>query len=399
MSSTQKLLIFIYAGKTFNIKCQGKDKFRDVIKKFLMEFNPNSEERDYTFKYERIKIDNYDQPIENFVKTETFIIEVEKNIKIIQCPKCNYGDCVVSLYGYKTIFYNCEHKHLVISSYDNYETDQNYYPERILCCGNECHQNAQTDPNFLLCLTCSKTCKKTKSICSICNNKHKKDLKEEHVAIKYEDKNYWCKNHIKRMTKYCFKCKENICDDCEKEKHKHSNEKEFNGKPIISIDLLIPEKNELKELKKSLEEIETHINQLKVIKNNLIYSLNAAMRMYENYYKIANNVIQKYETFNENKNDLKNFTIFKCLRNLKFSNDKILSDLKNILKQEKDEKKFEELNKIYKEKKDNYYRDKRVGDDLNKEDDVEWFNEVSIRNGGVPVQNSFQNFHKDPQKK
>ena len=216
-----------------------------MVKKFIDNFNPKSEERDYIFKNENIKIESndYDKPIEKLVKKEPFIIEVEKNIKIIQCPKCNYGDCVVSLMHYSTAFYNCEHKHLqissydnyflsdqiynpesircagingnnctknakmdpnfqlcltcskldnqtqsicseciekhkhlVVSSYDNYETDQNYFPEKILCCGNECRQNAKTDPNFLLCLTCSKTCNKTKSICNNCFIKHIEDL-------------------------------------------------------------------------------------------------------------------------------------------------------------------------------------------------------------------------------
>ena len=137
------------------------------------------------------------------------------------------------------------------------------------------------------------------------------------------------------MIKYCFKCKKNICEDCEKEKHNHSKEKEFNGKPIISIDSLIPKDTELKELENSMEKIEKYINKLKVIKNNLIYTLNAAMRMYENYYKIANNIIMKYKTFNKENNDLKNFTIFKCLRNLKFSNKQILDDLKSIIDRSK----------------------------------------------------------------
>ena len=396
MSSTQFThnISFMYAGKSYNIKCQGKDKFRDVVKKFLLEFNPDSEERDYIFKNEGNKIE-LDQSIEKLIKNEPFIIEVEKNIKIIQCPKCNYGDCVVSLYGYKTIFYNCEHKHLVVSSYDNYKTDQNFFPEKIKCCGNDCRQNAKTDPNFLMCLTCSKTCNKTKSICNKCYEKHIKELNEKHFKIKYEDKNYWCRHHIKEMKKYCFKCKKNICEDCEKE-HDHSKEKEFNGKPIISIDLLIPKENELKELKNSMEKIEKYINKLKVIKDNLIYNLNAATRMYENYYKIANNIIMKYETFNKKNNDLKNFTIFKCLRNLKFSNKKILDDLKSIIEQKKDEKKFEELNRIYKEKKDDYYRDKRIGDNLNIEDDIDWFNEVLKRKGEVPIKNPIDPLHKEP---
>lgn len=80
----------------------------------------------------------------------------------------------------------------------------------------------------------------------------------------------------------------------------------------------------------------------------------------------------------------------------KFSNKKILDDLKSIIEQKKDEKKFEELNRIYKEKKDDYYRDKRIGDNLNIEDDIDWFNEVLKRKGEVPIKNPIDPLHKEP---
>ena len=36
-------------------------------------------------------------------------------------------------------------------------------------------------------------------------------------TIKNDHKNYCCKDHIKEMEKYCFECKKNIFDFCEKE--------------------------------------------------------------------------------------------------------------------------------------------------------------------------------------
>ena len=161
MNSTQKTAIFMYANKkTISIQCQGKEKFVEIIKKFINKINQNSNIVDYYFYYEGKKIEpkDYEKPIEDneFGKNQSFILSVEKNIKIIQCPKCNYGDCVVSLLNYKTTFYNCEHKHLQISSYDNYFTDQIYYPEKILCSdiSENCKINAKIDPDFQMCLTC-----------------------------------------------------------------------------------------------------------------------------------------------------------------------------------------------------------------------------------------------------
>ncbi len=379
MSSTQKTAIFMYAGKSFPIPCKGKEKIIDMILKFMQKFNPNSKYINYNFSYEGTKIEKdvhekYVEDIDYFSKNEPFIITVEKNIKVIECPKCNYGDCVVSLIGYKTIFYNCEHKHLHISSYDNYFTDQIYYPEKIKCAGNNCNKTAKMDPNFLLCLSCAKLLGKTISICQDCADKHKKEYQNKHTIINYEDKNYFCKDHIKKMEKYCFQCKQNMCDDCAKE---HLNDKEkFNGHNIKNISLLIPAEKEITALKNSLEEIKKNTESLKIVIDDLIYTLKGAMRMYQNYYKIACNIIEKYESFNKDEGAFKNFTIFKCLRNLKVSNDQILGKLKSIINKKDKLDKAKDLIEIYSNKKKNYYANEKVGDDLNKEDDGDWLKEI-----------------------
>ena len=374
MSSTQKTASFVFRNRSISIQCQGKEKLVEIIKKYIDQLNPNSSIDDYYFYYEGNKIErnNYEKTIEEneFGRNESFILSVEKNIKIIQCPKCNYGDCVVSLLKYKTTFYNCEHKHLHIDLYDTYFTDQVYYPERINCADNKdnCKKNARNDPDFKQCLTCSQKTNKTKSYCSNCIKQHREN---SHVIIKYEDKNYYCRKHIKKMEKYCFDCKKNLCESCVEE-----HEKEHR---IKSIDSLIPLDKEIEELKNSLIEISKYIEELQFSITNIKNSLDSANRIYTNYYKCANHILEKYETFNKGKEAFKNFTIFKCLYNLKLSNKQILEDLKKIINGKTDIDKAQDLIGIYSDKKKEYDKYDKTGGDLNREDDSNWFKEVCER--------------------
>ena len=380
MSSKQKTATFVYTTRAISISCQGKEKLVELIKKYIDQLNPNSSIKDYYFFYDGNKIErsNYEKSIEEneFGKNESFVISVEKNIKIIQCPKCNYGDCVVSLLEYKPIFYNCEHKHFYIDSYDNFFTDQVYYSEKIICADDKenCKKNGKIDPDFKMCLTCSQIDKKTKSYCSNCIKWHRE---KSHVIIKYEDKNYYCRKHIKKMKKYCFECKKNLCESCVEE---HEKEKEKNnGHRIKSIDSLIPLDKEIEQLKNSLIEINKYIEKLQILIDNISYTLKGAMRIYTNYYNISKHIIEKYETFNKGKETFKNFTIFKCLYNLKLSNKQILEDLKSIINGKTDLDKAKDLIYIYSNKKKEYDKSNRTGVDLNKEDDSDWFKEVCER--------------------
>ena len=283
----------------------------------------------------------------------------------------------MSLLNYKTTFYNCEHKHLHIGSYDNYLTDQIYFPEKIICAdnSNNCKTNAKNDLDFQMCLTCSQLNKKTKSYCSICAKLNHVDKK--HFVIKYEDKNYYCRKHIKKMEKYCFQCKKNLCKICAEE-HEKEHEK-YKGHKIKNIDSLIPLEKELEDLKNSINDIRKQIELLQSVIQNSVYSLNAAMRIYNNYYNSANHIIEKYEAFNKGKEAFKNFTIFKCLYNLKLSNRQILQDLKSIINEKKDSNKAKYLIEIYLNKKEEYNASNKTGGDLNKEDDSDWFREVCER--------------------
>ena len=378
MSNSQITVSFTYANRSFSVNCTEDNKIREIIQQFIDKCNPKSKARDYNFIYEgnQIKPNTYDETIkanELLKGKKEFIIQAETNIKIINCPECNYGDCVVSLKDYRTVFYNCQHKHLLPSTYDNYFQDQIYYPEKIYCI--DCLKNGKSDPLIFQCLTCSKIAGRVKSVCEECTKiKH---IAKGHDVINYEDKNYICWKHNKKMVKYCFKCKKNFCDDCVAE---HLKVEENKDHPIKSFDLLIPEEKEIKDLKKSLEEIQKNIEKLRIVVDDLIYTLNGSMRIYENYYKIANHIIDKYETFNKGKDDFKNFTIFKCLYNLKNSNKQITKDLKEIIDKKDKIEKSETLMKKYLDKKKNYYNPvKDSEDDPNNEDDTDWLEEVLQR--------------------
>lgn len=372
------LAIFSFENKSIKILCPYKKKIKEMLQDFINKINPESRIIDFTFTFEGnlIESSTYEQKIE---ESELFkdikdviLISVDKNIKILQCPKCNYGDCVVSLIDYKTTFYNCEHKHLVVSSYDKYFNDQIYFCENVRCAGNNCETNARMDPNFFLCLTCSKLLNNTKSFCSRCIKKHNNQYNDEakDVIINYEDKNYYCKNHIKRMETYCFDCKTNLCSDCVLQHKDHK---------IKSIDSLIPTEREITELKNSLKDIKKKLKLLKEVVDDLIYKLNGGKRLYEKYYKIASTIFEKYESFNKGEKDFKNFTIFKTLRNLRISNNQILEGLDSIINEKDNFNKAKELIEIYSKKKKKYYANSDIGDDLNKEDDAEWYNEVLLR--------------------
>ena len=95
----------------------------------------------------------------------------------------------------------------------------------------------------------------------------------------------------------------NLCEDCVK---KHDKNKETKiAHHIKSFDLLIPKTKEIKELKDSLNEIKDSIEKLHIIVNNIIHTLNGTIRIFDNYYIIDNNIIEKYKSFKKGEETLK----------------------------------------------------------------------------------------------
>ena len=150
------------------------------------------------------------------------------------------------------------------------------------------------------------------------------------------------------------------------------NQDKYKGHQIKNFDLLIPEDKELEGLKDTLKEIKNNIECLHIIINDLYHTLNGAIKEYQNYYFMANHIITNYELFNKGEKAYKSFTIFKSLRNLKFSNIQVLEDLKSTINEKDKLERAKKLIRMYDNIKNNYY----PPNDLNKEDDDEWFKEV-----------------------
>ena len=350
---------FICETKTTQVLCSVKDEMKTMFQKFINKFNSESEIKDYKFYYEGKQLE-YNSTIEkneSIGDKKEITITVQKNIRIIKCPICNYNDCIINLSDFKIALYGCEHNHSHFTNYDNYEQTQKMEFSKIRCCNCDpvCNNNQQNDPlDFYLCLTCSKFLGNSKSYCNKCNSTHI----SSHKKVKFSNKNYYCKNHFNKFIKYCFKCKKNLCEDCVNTHEKHN---------IKSYETMAPNDKELNELKTSLELIKTEFETLKLVINDIIYSLNGTMRLFQNYYDIAANIIGKYELFNK---DFKNFTILESLSNLKNSNFEIMKELEFIKNQKDIRDKAISIINIYKNKKDNYKRNMNQIDLKEKKDDL-----------------------------
>ena len=82
--------------------------------------------------------------------------------------------------------------------------------------------------------------------------------------------------------------------------------------------------------------------------------LDGAMKIFEKYYEIGQDIIEKYELFN---NDLKNHRVIQSLKNLNDSNEKVMKTLNDIINNTNLKNKintliniYEDDRKIYKER-------------------------------------------------
>ena len=81
-------------------------------------------------------------------------------------------------------------------------------------------------------------------------------------------------------------------------------------------------------IKNNLEEIGEKIEDLKIIVEIIKTQMDDAIKIIENYYDIANDIVSKYETFNSKSN---NYQTLLTVNYLSSSNKEILNQIKNII--------------------------------------------------------------------
>jgi len=183
-----------------------------------------------------------------------------------------------------------------------YEDTQKTNLSKILC--SQCNENKDKvfKKEIYYCCSCDI------NLCPLCRSIHNKN----HDVIKYEDKNYICKNHNDSYAKYFKECKMNICFLC---KDEHNNHEIFNLENIMmnKKDFI----NQLEDFRNTFDKVKIDIEKIKDILNNVI-------NIIELYYKINNDIINWYE----NKN--KNYYILKNINEFKNNNASVIKDLNQI---------------------------------------------------------------------
>ena len=337
------IVTFIYEKRAFSIQCSLEEEIINIYKKFVSKLNPNLTVNDFDFFYEGKKLGKDSRSLSNsiFIDKNNITISAEKKSKIIKCPQCICNNCIIDIDNYIIKFYGCKFNHTDFKIFDDYTKTQKIPLTRIFCDKDGCNKNQENDPeDFYKCLTCGHLLKHSRSYCNSHHKEHDTKFNKQHIQVKFEEKNYFCEEHFKKFIKYCFKCKKNLCDNCEDE-HKNHQVKKY--------DSMLPDINEFKEsLNKIKEKIENVKLFIEFIKKNL---LDGPMKIYEKYCEILNDIIEKYELNNK---EFKNYGVLKNFLNFKKSNKTIMDDLDKIINEEDYKKKSHILIDMYQRDSQNY---------------------------------------------
>ena len=335
---------FVYEKKTIDIQFLTNNDLINIFQKFATKVNPKFKETDFDFFYNGVKLtkDLKDLNESIFEDKKEIIICAEKKSKFVKCPICVYNNCMIDIDNYVINFYGCKYNHIDCKVFKSYPDTQKIDQSKILCDNIGCDDNNQSnDPDdFYKWVTCTKSLKHTQYYCNLHSKEHDKNIKPRHFQVKYEERNYYCDNHEKKLTKYCFKCRKNLCNNCLNEHNGHQI------KDYISIS------PNIKDFKDSLAKIKGKIQDLKIIIDYIKKNyLDRPIIIYENYCEILNDVIEKYEKYNA---ELKNYAILKNFLNLKIANKNIMDDLDKIINETNYQNKTNILIDIFLNEQKNY---------------------------------------------
>ena len=234
--------------------------------------------------------------IENIQNERPSIINKLTPDDIPRCLKCNLICSLKLNYlnGYPKFQYECENKHIGNITLKDYLKEYNKYTLSNEKC-NECNKNQiEVKGNMFYCLKCNKF------LCNLCEIKHSVTNHNMIFIQKYDS---ICKLHSNSYSFYCIQCKNNLCNYCYLQHKSHNiiNLSEFNYSD--------ESKNKLKE---KIKDIENKINNLDIIKQNIIYQIDKFKELSELEIKMLKILFYSYE-YEENQNNL-NYNIIKNLK-------------------------------------------------------------------------------------
>jgi hypothetical protein len=276
----------------------------------------------------------------------------------MKCSKCNGNNSIIKIENYLLHFYECcgNREHEEYKLLENYEKTQSI-DYNINCPKCKEEEKKTNFEQYYKCLNCSKLQKSSKYYCNSHNIKHVDE--SNHKTVKYEEKSYYCPVHFNNFVKYCTDCNTNLCDQC-------INDKSHEKHTIKNLSEIIPNDGSTKNIEKELTKIKEKISNLKVIVDKIKEMMDEAVKIMEKYCEIEEDIIQKYNKYNNNTNinnininntnnnntKLLNYQVVRTIENLVDSNRTITNDLDFLLsdKNENDDwkKKCDKLIDIYK---------------------------------------------------
>ena len=197
------------------------------------------------------------------------------------------------------MIYDCKNNHTNNILINDFEKTQKIIETKIICDNCKINNKEKSfNKEFYICCQCKM------NLCSLCKETHNKN----HNIIKYELRNYIRYKHDDNYTSYFDTCKMNICIVCENE---HS------GHEIISFEKILPKKEELNiQMKKYKENIYKFKDEIKKMKK----ILEEIMENMDKYYKIIIDILnsinikkRNYEILN-NINEINNCDIFEDIQ-------------------------------------------------------------------------------------
>jgi len=323
-------VIFNYNGLKTKIKCNLDDKMKNICQAYLNTINESRNNISFSYKGKSGNSFNEELKFSEMIDSEDKstkklnIFVFKNNTKFngnniikptIVCPFC--GESIrFEIINYKIKFSQCKNGHKI----DNILLREYIYlnKNKIKC--DICHNN-NNNINFYKCILCKK------NMCSSCTSNHDKT----HRIINYNEILYICGKHYQFYDSYCEDCKINLCSLCQAE-HNKSHKK-------IDFKYIIPNKSELSEYRKYLNNLG---NNIKLFNNNVQIIINSLKKVANNmkiYYKINEDIINNFDYKKIN---------YETLYNLKQIKEKsIINELENIINESSIKKKFNDIFDIY----------------------------------------------------